>query len=679
LLGNRSGAGVEALLLTGPLGRLRTCQVVELLPLARQMRRHLVEDILEHGGRVERRPLGERAEARRLFPTGDDVRLELLLEGRVALLRPLAEADQVLLETGDGIAERPGRPLLLRPVARRIVAGRVCARPVCNVLEQRRPAALARALRRPSRDGVNREKIVAVDTYAGDAVSRPILREGAPLTAGETLEGRDRPLIVDDVENHWRLIDGRERHPMVEVRLRARAFADPGRGDVSLALDGRRHCPAPRLWKLGSEVAGDREDVARARVIHDGHLPPAARVTGIRQTLPHEVDEAAPADDEEPLIAVRREKHVARLQRHPLRNRHGFLAGRLHIEGNPPLTLHALHAVIEETREQHVAQPHLQLFRLEVRIPGTHGASLVIEHAHQLAAEILDRPGRCLDIRPGHRPRGGEGQIAEIRLLTRAGRWAGYVQTRPLGHLERASSPPPGSGAARILPLRTRNGRSNRFAIRRDGATNRSGRLFSRVPWLVALGSPVLVGLGPPSMVGAVLQVLLGHFGSPLEPGLAEDQLAVADHGTRRPVRHRDAHAAGSGHHHVAGGLLPIETRNDVGHRSQRLPRRALDRHIRPGLASRTGCGHSGRGGLRPLSALGSLEAAGARSRPGARRRRLVARNGPHLALMRVGGVVARAGARLGGWGGLSLRVSNGRKARGREDSEYSYSDHVTP
>src|SRR6185437_8063695 len=140
-----------------------------------------------------RRALGQRAKARGLLPTGEHVRLELFLERRMALIGPFAEADQVLLQPGDGVAERPGRAFLLRPVARRIVAGRVRARPVGDVLDQRRAAALARALRRPAGDTVHGEKVVAVDTDPGNAVPRAILREVAPLAAGKALERRDRP------------------------------------------------------------------------------------------------------------------------------------------------------------------------------------------------------------------------------------------------------------------------------------------------------------------------------------------------------------------------------------------------------------------------------------------------------------------------------------------------------
>ncbi len=99
---------------------------------------------------------------------------------------------------------------------------------------------------------------------------------------------------------------------MVEVRLGARAFTDPGRGDPVLTLDGRRHGPAHGLWELGREIAGDREYVAATPVIHDGHLPTLAHVPGVRQALAHEIDQAAPPHDLQTLHPVGRKQHVTR-------------------------------------------------------------------------------------------------------------------------------------------------------------------------------------------------------------------------------------------------------------------------------------------------------------------------------------------------------------------------------
>ena len=89
------------------------------------------------------------------------------------------------------------------------------------------------------------------------------------------------------------------------------------------------------------------------------------------------------------LLAVRRKQHVARLQRHGLRDGDGLLAERAHVEGDLSLALRALHAVVEDAREQHVAQADLQVFGLEARIPLADGFVLVVEHAHQADRRTL--------------------------------------------------------------------------------------------------------------------------------------------------------------------------------------------------------------------------------------------------------------------------------------------------
>src|SRR5580658_7489426 len=103
----------------------------------------------------------------------------------------------MLLQTRDRVAQRPGAPLLLRAVARRVIAGGMRARAVGHQLDERCTAALAGALRRPLGHGVHREKVVAVDADPRNAVAGPALRECAVLAAGESLEGGDRALAVD--------------------------------------------------------------------------------------------------------------------------------------------------------------------------------------------------------------------------------------------------------------------------------------------------------------------------------------------------------------------------------------------------------------------------------------------------------------------------------------------------
>src|SRR5579863_4080021 len=162
---------------------LRRAQRAQLVLLRPEVGWHVLQHVLEHGERIERRSAGERAVALGLFPAGADVRLELLLESRVALLGPLAKRDQVLLEARDRIAERPRAPLVLGAILRRIVAGRMGAGAIGDELDQRRAAALARALRSPLRDRIDGEEIVAVDANPRDTVPRSALREGAMLAA----------------------------------------------------------------------------------------------------------------------------------------------------------------------------------------------------------------------------------------------------------------------------------------------------------------------------------------------------------------------------------------------------------------------------------------------------------------------------------------------------------------
>ena len=86
-----------------------------------------------------------------------------------------------------------------------------------------------------------------------------------------------------------------------------------------------------------------------------------------------------------------------------------------------PWRCDALHAVIEEARQQHVAQADLQLRRLEVRIPGTDRAVILAQHAHHLDRQVLDLARRRGDVGRGTAPGGRDLHVAEIGLLPRAG------------------------------------------------------------------------------------------------------------------------------------------------------------------------------------------------------------------------------------------------------------------
>ena len=281
---------------------------------------------------------------------------------------------------------------------------------------------------------MDRQEIVAVDADAGDPIARTACGKGALLAAGIALKRGDGPLIVDNVENHRRLVNGSEQQCVVKIRLGAAAFANPPGRQMILAFDRRGHRPADRLGKLSRQVAGDGKDATRGRVIHDGQLAPLAHVAGVRQQLAHQIDERNAARDHQPLIAIRRKQHVARPQCHALRHRHGLLAQAADVKRYLAGPLRALHALIEEPGQQHMAQSELQIRDRKTRIPGPDRIMRIVEHPH----EFLRHPGYVARARAHVRPRHGSSrrdlQIAEIRWLTGARGHAGQMQARALFH-----------------------------------------------------------------------------------------------------------------------------------------------------------------------------------------------------------------------------------------------------
>src|SRR5690606_20577484 len=109
----------------------------QLFTLAHEMLGHLLEYILEHEVGIEPRALVQGAVPGRLAPCGRYLLVEFLRERRVALLRPLTQRDEMLLEALDRIAERPALIFVLRTVARRIVAGRMGRGTIGHMFDQR--------------------------------------------------------------------------------------------------------------------------------------------------------------------------------------------------------------------------------------------------------------------------------------------------------------------------------------------------------------------------------------------------------------------------------------------------------------------------------------------------------------------------------------------------------------
>src|SRR5581483_7429935 len=161
----------------------------------------------------------------------------------------------------------------------------MCRGAIGDVLAESWPATEPRPLCRPARHRVHRKKIVAIDADARDAVPGAARGECPVLTAGEALEGRDGPLIIDHVQNDGRAIYGSKRQGMVEIRFSGGPLPDPAGRNAVLAPDGSRHGPANGLRKLSGEIPRDREDVAAGPVIHDRHLPALAHVMSVGEAL----------------------------------------------------------------------------------------------------------------------------------------------------------------------------------------------------------------------------------------------------------------------------------------------------------------------------------------------------------------------------------------------------------
>ena len=191
------------------------------------MARHLLVDLLEHRRRARLRPVMQRAMTFGFLGGVQNLGVDLGLHLPVALLAPCADPNQVNLQPLDRIAERPGGPFVLGAIFRRIVRRRVGAGAVGHPFDQRRAEIGARSFGRPERDCVNRKIVVAVDAQGGNAEAVGASGESGALTPRDPLIGRDRPLIVDHVENDRRPVDGGEHERRMEIAFRGRSFADP--------------------------------------------------------------------------------------------------------------------------------------------------------------------------------------------------------------------------------------------------------------------------------------------------------------------------------------------------------------------------------------------------------------------------------------------------------------------
>ncbi|VFT06270.1 Uncharacterised protein [Pseudomonas aeruginosa] len=352
--------------------------------------------------------------------------------GFVLFLRPDAEADHVPLQAGDRVAQREVGPVVGGAVLGRVVRSRVRAGAVGDPFDQARPEVAPGALGGPLGGGVDRQEVIAVDPQRSDPAAHATVGEGGAFAAGDGLEGGDRPLVVDHVEDYRRAVDMGEGEGGVEVRLGGGAVADPGRGDARVALDRRGHAPADRLDELGGEVAGDGEETGLLARVHDRQLAALERIGLVGEKLADHVHQRVFAGDQDALLAIGREAHVAVAQGQGMGGGDGFLAEALHIEGKLFLPLRGEHARVEQTGLEHRPHAAQQLFVAELRVPGTDGVAVVVEHAYQAVGQVAGLGGLDIHRRLAYLAGGGQVQIGKVGLAARTPGGLRDMQTQRL-------------------------------------------------------------------------------------------------------------------------------------------------------------------------------------------------------------------------------------------------------
>ncbi len=302
------------------------------------------------------------------------------------------------LEPLDRIPERPARALLGRAVAVGVVTGGMGGGPIGEALDQGGAQVGAGPLRRPAGDRVHGQEVVAIDPERGQAIAQSPRGEGGLLVSRDAVEGRDGPLVVDDVEQHRRPVDRGEQQGLVEVALRRRAIADVGVSKPAIALVGRGHGPAHGLAELSAEIARDGEEAVGLGGIHHRQLATLHGVGGVGVDLVHHLHQRIAPGDQRALLAIGGKAHVAGIQRHGLGHRHSLLAGALHVERGLALALLAIHPVVEGADQQHVAQPLDHHRWLQPRRPGADSVALVVQHPDQAAGQIVGVLGVAADV-----------------------------------------------------------------------------------------------------------------------------------------------------------------------------------------------------------------------------------------------------------------------------------------
>jgi hypothetical protein len=67
---------------------------------------------------------------------------------------------------------------------------------------------------------VHRQRVIAVNAQASYAITDGARGEGRPLASGKTGKGRNRPLVVHNLKNNWRVVDSGKGQGVMKIPLR---------------------------------------------------------------------------------------------------------------------------------------------------------------------------------------------------------------------------------------------------------------------------------------------------------------------------------------------------------------------------------------------------------------------------------------------------------------------------
>ena len=200
-------------------------------------------------------------------------------------LRLLGLAEQAApgekgLHPQEGILLAPRLDELRGTVGPWIVGGGVPLHAIGHALEQRRSAALRRALSRADGGAVDGEQVVTVHALAADAVGERLLGDG--LGRGLPLPRHaDGPAVVSTGEDDRYLVHPREVQAGVEVVRTGGALAEVDERDHVVSLDARRPRGAHRMCDLGADGRADGGVESGTPGLVAGHLVAEHDVAGV--------------------------------------------------------------------------------------------------------------------------------------------------------------------------------------------------------------------------------------------------------------------------------------------------------------------------------------------------------------------------------------------------------------